>query len=219
MTAILRILLLFIFISLRLSGQFSGDSLPKRKIDTFSKVHKDTLQGQPLINFSTELLDGEKITLSEYKGKVILLNFWFIGCVPCMGEIPDINQVYKTFKDSGVTLLSLALNTRDKVHKFNAGKYSRLPEKIEYPIIPDCQKIADNYKVTGYPTTILIDKKGVIRLVISGATIQSLKKYIALFGDKGLSKEWKSIANQSSGASHTQLSDILSELLRDLLKE
>lgn len=211
------IFVLFHFISL---GQTkTADTTTERKIDLYAKSFNDTLQGKPFIDFSTTLLSGDSFKLSDHRGKVILLNFWEIGCAPCMGEISDINKIYKTYKDSGVVVLSLARNSASQLNKFNQGRYSRPTEPIQYPIVPDSKPILTSYNVTGYPTSILIDKQGVIRLVYAGASPHSLKQYVEFYGDKNLSKEWKKVLKQIENDKSPAMSEILAQLIDDLLKE
>jgi thiol-disulfide isomerase/thioredoxin len=214
-----RSLILFIFLSLSCGLFGQNDSLQGRKIDIYAKASQDTLQGKPLVNFKAALLNGDSFNLDAHRGKVIMLNFWFVGCPPCMGEMPDLNNIYRTYKDSGVVFVSLARNSPEQLIKFKEGKYSRPPETIEYPIIPDCSSIAAKYGITGFPTTVLIDRNGIIRLIYSGASVQSLKKYIAFYGDRSLSKEWKKIVKQYSNVKEPEVSEILSGLLNDLLRE
>jgi len=209
---------IIILLGTKFYGQNGVDTIAKRGIDIYASASKDSLNGKSFIDFETQMLNGQKFKLSEHKGKVILLNFWFISCPPCLGEISDINKVYRQYKDSGVVVVSLALNSVDKLNKFNEARSKRQIEKIEYPIIPNCQGIADKYKISGYPTTVLIDKNGLIR-AYTGASLQSLKKYISIYGDKDLSKDWKKIAKEYSNVSAIEVSDILSGLLNDLLKE
>lgn len=207
---------IIVLIGTRVYGQNNVDSTAKRGIDIYAS--QDSVAEKSFIDFETTFLSGQRFKLSEHKGKVILLNFWFIGCPPCLGEISDINKIYRVYNDSGVVVVSLALNSIDKLNKFNEGKNSKPIEKIEYPIVPDCQEIADKYEIRGYPTTVLIDKKGLIR-TYSGSSVQSLKKYITFYGDKGLSKEWKKIAKEYSNKIEPEVSEILAELINDLLRE
>lgn len=195
------------------------DTTSKRTIDKYSSVYKDSLVGKPLIGFEASLLNGETVRLEDQKGKVILLNFWFIGCAPYMGEIGDINKIHTGYKDSNVVVLSLARNSTEQLNKFNKGKFSKPTEPILYPIVPSCEEIAGKYGVTGYPTTILIDKKGVIRLVYAGASIASLKKYVDFYGSKNLSKEWKKILDLHKNDTSPDMYTILSALISDLLRE
>jgi peroxiredoxin len=208
--------LIFAFFVTKIHGQYGADSTTIKEKDILPG--KDIQIGNTFIDFETTLLNGDTFKLSEHRGKVILLNFWFLECPPCMGEIPDLNQIYNTYKDSGVVMISLALNSVEKLRKFNEGKISGLQEKIEYPIVPNSQALAVKYGIRGYPTTVLIDKKGIIR-TYSGATLKSLKKYIELYGEKGLSKEWKKIAKEYSTINDSEVRDILSDLLSALLNE
>lgn len=214
-----KLYLLVIFIACTSCYAIGQDSTAvKSKIDLYAGIFKDPLHGKPMIDFESVLLNGEKIRLSDHKGKVILLNFWFIGCPPCMGEIPDINQVYKAYKDSSVVILSLAKNSVSELKEFEEGKYIRPIEAIQYPVIPDCEQIANLYHVTGYPRTVLIDKQGNIRLIYAGATMASLRKYVQYYGDKNLSKEWKKILEANTDK-HPEMSEIFSALISELLRE
>ena len=192
-----------------------NDSIKIRTIDRYAKIFKDSLQGKHLINFQAPLLTSKIINLNSNRGKVIMLNFWFVGCAPCMGEISDINGIYKSVKDSNFVLLSLARNSISELNKFQKSKY----ERIEYPIIANCNEIARSYYVSGYPTTIFIDKKGIVRLTFSGVPIQSLKKYVKMYGDKNLSKEWKVILKTYQDTSEKGTEQIFLEVINDLLNE
>lgn len=212
---------LFILLSVTVYGQNNlPDTIKNRKIDSYAKFSNDSLQGKQFFDFNYSLLTGEKFKLSEHKGKVIFLNFWFIGCAPCMGEIPELNKIYTTFKDSNVIMLSLSPNSIEQLNKFISGKKYKPIEQIKYPIVPNSKKIENTYNIYSHPTTILIDKKGIVRLVHSGTSMQSLKNYIAFYGDKGLSKNWKKILKEhSKDDAQIDMSQLFSELISDLLKE
>lgn len=202
-----------------LFGQTPGDSIAPRQIDTFTEMFKDSLQGKELLNFTAQQFNDEIIDLKRLKGNVIVLNFWFVGCPPCLGEVGDFNKVFNHFKDSSVKIISLANNTHAQIAKFIENKSSGPIEKIQYPIIPDASKIIKQYNVVSYPTTVFIDKKGVIRLVYSGALVSSLQKYVQFYGEKDLSKGWKKILKDNSDPHQIQMDAILIELIDDLLRE
>jgi len=109
-----------------------------------------------------ELLDvnGKKVRLSDFKGKVIILNFWATWCPPCRAEIPGFIELYKKYKDKGVEIIGISLD--------EGGVRDVFPFMKEFGI--NYQVLIGNYKVTqdyggirGIPTTFVIDKKGNIR--------------------------------------------------------
>lgn len=115
-------------------------------------------------DFTLENLRGEKVSLSDFQGKFVLLNFWAIWCPPCREEMPDINKFYKENKDQ-IVVLGVELGSKKlDVQKFiNKGQYV-------YPILldPD-EKIGHQYRITAVPTTFILDRNGRILYVVKGA--------------------------------------------------
>jgi peroxiredoxin len=111
-------------------------------------------------DFTVKDLKGREISLSNYSGKVVFLNFWATWCGPCKAEIPDLIEAYKQYKDKGMEIIGISLDriSPKSVLKF-AEKY-----KINYPIIMGTEKILNDYDPGPYiPTTIIIDQEGKIR--------------------------------------------------------
>lgn len=119
-----------------------------RKIDRGS--------GNPAPDFEIELIDGESVTLSDYKGKVVLLNFWGTWCPPCRAEMPALQRAWEEYKDRGVVFLGAAIyDEKADVEKF-AEAFG-----ITYPLGVDLAgDLTVDYKVTQFPTTFLIDREG-----------------------------------------------------------
>ncbi|HZZ84568.1 MAG TPA: TlpA disulfide reductase family protein [Anaeromyxobacteraceae bacterium] len=111
-------------------------------------------------------LDGRPVDLTAYRGKVVALNFWATWCGPCLAEIPELAEVWKTHKDGCFELLGV---TED------SGKPAQIAQKaaelgIPYPVLVDLDGAAgDRYGVAGYPNTFLIDKDGKVAKVFAGA--------------------------------------------------
>lgn len=115
--------------------------------------------GSPAPDFTLTDITGKKISLSELKGKVVLLNFWATWCGPCKAEMPALNRLYLELKDKGFVILAVSLDTAEKpVKSFIAEK------KLAFPVLMDSDKELsfDLYAVMGLPTTFIIDKKGII---------------------------------------------------------
>lgn len=113
------------------------------------------LIGENVPNFKMTDINGNIISSENTKGKVVVLNFWFTDCKPCISEIPELNEVYEKYKkNTNVIFASVTFDKKDKVNLF-------LKEHpIKYPVVTDARKICDLFKTIGYPTNIVIDKKG-----------------------------------------------------------
>ena len=111
-------------------------------------------------DFELEKFAGGKARLSDYRGKVVLLNFWATWCPPCLKEIPDFVDLYRELEADGLVILGISLDANpQRVLPGFIAKY-----KINYPILISGQKVAGDYGgITGIPTTFLIDREGTIR--------------------------------------------------------
>ena len=111
-------------------------------------------------DFTVKDLKGREISLSNYSGKVVFLNFWATWCAPCKAEIPDFIEAYKQYKDKGMEIIGISVDriSPKSVLKF-VEKY-----KINYPVVMGTDKIQKDYEPGPYvPTTIIIDQEGKIR--------------------------------------------------------
>lgn len=111
--------------------------------------------GKKVPDFSMTDLDGNIISLKELKGKVVVLNFWFTSCKPCIEEIPELNKVHQQYaSDKEVVFASVTFN--------KAGEVKQFLEKhpIQYPVVADAKNICDIFEVRGFPTNIVIDRDG-----------------------------------------------------------
>jgi len=115
-------------------------------------------------DFTLKTLEGQEITLSQLKGKVVLLDFWATWCGPCRESIPHLIQLYKNYRESGFVLVGMNVDKGDVevVHRFVKSM------DIPYPIVIASDEVARNYRVTSIPTTFFIDKGGKIREKIIG---------------------------------------------------
>jgi peroxiredoxin len=107
--------------------------------------------------------NGNSLSLSELKGKVVLIDFSYIGCLPCMQAIGPMNRLHEKYKDKAVQIVSIyPLDKTDAMKKYveNYG--------ITYPVYIDANTLPAKYRVTGYPGFYLIDKDGKVANVAAG---------------------------------------------------
>jgi len=116
-------------------------------------------------DFTLKTIGGQEITLSGLRGKVVLLDFWATWCGPCKESIPHLTQLYKNYQDKGFELIGMSMDKSGDVEMVRRFVKSM---DISYPIIMTPDEVARNYKVTGLPTTVLIDKEGKVREKIVG---------------------------------------------------
>ena len=112
--------------------------------------------GKPAPDFKLKTLDGKEVSLSDYRGKVVLINFWATWCPPCREEMPLFTKVYRKYKGRGFEILAVSTDSSiDPVKKF-VKEY-----KLPFPVLMDDGKVSTElYRVQGLPTSFLIDREG-----------------------------------------------------------
>jgi len=115
----------------------------------------------PAPAFTLQDGDGKPVSLADYKGKVILLNFWGTWCPPCRQEMPSMERLYKRQHNKGFVVLAInQTETSEDVFIYT----SQLSVTPTFKILYDKKsEVSAEYRVVGLPTTFLIDKKGIIR--------------------------------------------------------
>lgn len=131
--------------------------------------------GKVAPSFFVKDINGNNFSLETLKGKIIVINFWFIECKPCVLEIPELNKIVEKFKGKEVVFLGFANNDQLKLQKFLDNN------SFSYNIVADSKIVAESYDVMGYPTHIVIDKDSLIRYNATGlgpSSISNLEKMI-----------------------------------------
>lgn len=111
-------------------------------------------------NFTIKDLEGNSLSLSDFEGKVVFLNFWATWCGPCKAEIPGFVEVYEKYKGKGMQIIGISLDrlSEEKIRDF-AKEY-----KINYPVAKDSIDLASEYQAGRIvPETFIIDKTGKIK--------------------------------------------------------
>ncbi|MFI5175004.1 MAG: TlpA disulfide reductase family protein [Terriglobia bacterium] len=109
------------------------------------------------VNFTAKNLDAKEVKLSDFKGKVVLVNFWAVWCGPCREEIPELVQLYNTYRDKGFVIVGVSDASDLSEIKSFVNEH-----KMNYPVVIDDGDISDEYNVSGFPTSFLIDRNGKI---------------------------------------------------------
>ena len=111
-------------------------------------------------------LNGDTLRTSNYKGKVVLVNFWAAWCTPCAEEIPQFIALQKKYHDQGLQVIGFSVEDDTGELRAFYRKY-----KMNYPVVPSDLKIADGFGgVLGLPTTFLIGKDNLIHEKHNGVT-------------------------------------------------
>lgn len=119
--------------------------------------------GTPGPAFEATSLTGNKVSLADYKGKVVLLNFWATWCKPCMQEMPLLNKMHKS---SDIQIETLFINVGES--KGTVSEYMK-EQQFSFPVVIDATgKISALYGVTALPSTFILNTKGEIAKVVFG---------------------------------------------------
>lgn len=117
----------------------------------------------PTVRFAT--LDGDSVSLADYRGRVVLLNFWGTWCAPCLVEIPHLIQVHRELRSLGGTVVGPAIEsgTPEEIRGFGRRHGMTWPLWIADPGLA-----VERFGAIGYPYTLLIDRDGVVRRLYLG---------------------------------------------------
>jgi peroxiredoxin len=119
--------------------------------------------GKPAPDFTLDSLEGPQTKLSALKGNVVILDFWATWCGPCIMAMPELSKYHDELKDKPVKLIGVNVGER----KPQVAKFVK-QHKVTFPIVLDTtETTAESFSVSGFPTTFIIDKEGVIRKVIN----------------------------------------------------
>lgn len=135
----------------------------------YSGFNSRCLLGARLPSFETKDINGEEIDAGNLLGKITLINFWFIKCAPCIAEIPRLNAIVEKYGKQEVNYLAISRDPEQEVEEFlkkNTFLFTHVPNAE--------QIIEENFRlIWGYPSTIVVDRKGRIVEIYEGAKLKS----------------------------------------------
>lgn len=121
--------------------------------------------GKSAPSFQLADIDGQSVSLNDFRGKPVLLNFWATWCSPCRVEMPYIQEVYDEWSERGLVVLAINIGEGPgEVEEFMRG------HSLTFPVLLDMAgNVARQYNIRGIPTTYFIDSSGVIQDIKVGA--------------------------------------------------
>jgi thiol-disulfide isomerase/thioredoxin len=150
------LILIFFLFSFIANGQET--SLQDERFKNF----RENLVGKKIKSFKLKGLNNESLESDKLKDKIIVINFWFTACKPCILEMPHLNKLVAENIDKSVVFIAPAPEEEPQIKKF-LKKYS-----FDYNIIPASLDYINELKIENFPTHIIIDKKGIVKQVLIG---------------------------------------------------
>lgn len=127
--------------------------------------------GSPAADFSLPDLEGRTQSLAQYRGKIVLVNFWATWCKPCTTEMPAMQAGYDKLRDKGFVVLAINELEDDEKVKEHIRTYGHT-----FPVLMDRNnRVANMYGVFGLPVSVFIDERGVVQEYIKGGLLTEQK--------------------------------------------
>lgn len=125
--------------------------------DRENRRYESALIEKPAPDFTLRDLKGNQVSLSGFRGQPVVLNFWATWCSPCRVEIPHLEALYTKYKDQGLVVIGMNVETDYmKVKHFAESR-------ISYTVLLDGSTQSQGYDISGIPCTYYIDREGIVR--------------------------------------------------------
>ena len=119
----------------------------------------------PAPGFQLPARGGKQITLDQFRGQVVMINFWATWCGPCRKEMPLLESIYRKYKPMGFTMIGVNVEPDSKA----AEDWLAKQQPVSFPVAFDTDsRVSKLYKVNGMPNSVIIDRKGNVRLLHRG---------------------------------------------------
>jgi len=125
-------------------------------------------------DFTLKSLEGTNLRLDEYKGQVVLINFWASWCGPCRQELPLLDRINERYRDAGFAVLGVNVEG-------TMGPASDMAKKagVNFPVLVDeNQRVSEMYDLEAMPTSVVVDRDGVVKYVHRGYKPGDEAKYV-----------------------------------------
>ncbi len=129
-----------------------------------TSLASSALTGQPAPDFALKSSNGENLRLSEYRGDVVMINFWATWCGPCRQEMPLLDELYLRYQRVGFSLLGVNIDDDSRKAMNMVAELG-----VSFPVLFDSRKeVSKLYDVDAMPVTVLVDREGNVRHVHHG---------------------------------------------------
>lgn len=132
----------------------------------------ECVRGKPSPPLTFKTIAGESYEQTSLAGKIIVINFWFMGCVPCRQEMPALNRLVNEYRGKDVLFLGFAT---DRAEQLKPAYFAQ--NRFDFKIIGDAYPIAKSFSVLGYPTTFVVDGQGIVRDMWMGVGFDKSEPY------------------------------------------
>lgn len=121
--------------------------------------------GSPALAFELADLSGKVVSLTEYRGKVVLLNFWSALCAPCVAEMPSLNALHISLQDKGLQVIAVSIDASDRL-----VKEFLIKQPVAFPVLMDREREVyfDVFAAPVLPVSYLLDRDGIVRETFNG---------------------------------------------------
>ena len=132
------------------------------------------LAGRPAPDFALKSSSGENLRLSEYRGDVVMINFWATWCGPCRQEMPLLDELYSRYERVGFNLLGVNIDDDSSRAMAMINELG-----VSFPVLFDSRKeVSKMYNVDAMPVTVIVDREGNVRHVHQGYKPGYEQKYL-----------------------------------------
>ncbi|WP_436516047.1 TlpA family protein disulfide reductase [Ekhidna sp. To15] len=138
-----------------------------RQVEEAKKEVKK-MKGKLFPDFELTAMDGTTYNKENLEGKILVINFWFTRCRPCIEEMPEMNEMVEEFKDEEIVFLAPTFESNELVNKFLNKR------DFNYEIVPDVKDFCLELNVRSYPTHFVVNREGTIEKVIIGYNFMSI---------------------------------------------
>ena len=139
-----------------------------------SSLASSSLEGQVAPDFALKSSTGDNLRLSEYRGDVVMINFWATWCGPCRQEMPLLEELYSRYNRVGFNLLGVNIDD-------DSRRAMQMVEElgVNFPVLFDARKeVSKLYEVEAMPVTVIVDRTGTVRYVHHGYKPGYEEKYL-----------------------------------------
>ncbi|POY36338.1 hypothetical protein C3K47_11360 [Solitalea longa] len=163
------------------SGEFSEIRLLKTtsaekeaSLNSLISPNRFFKKGEPVPNIKFTTIEGKSLSFEQLKGKVVVVNFWFTTCAPCLKEMPDLNELFEKYRSNeNVVFLAFSTDKKETVQQFLTKK------TFNYQQVAGMEQQLEDLEIGTFPTNLIITPEGKTEFIVGGyfPPIKSILEY------------------------------------------